>query len=38
MPFPFCFLMVNYAIWSASIERAFELNPFEVRYARAEQL
>jgi hypothetical protein len=26
MPFPFCFLMFSYAIWQASIERAFNFN------------
>lgn len=36
MPFPFCFLMFSYAIWQASVERAFEINPFEVRYARTD--
>lgn len=31
MPFPFSFLIFSYAIWQASIERAFDLNPSEVR-------
>jgi hypothetical protein len=35
MPFPFCFLIFSYATWQASIDRAFNLNPFEVRYARS---
>jgi hypothetical protein len=30
--------MFSYAIWQASIERAFDLNPFEVRYERPEHL
>jgi hypothetical protein len=38
MPFPFSVLMFSYAIWQASIERAFELNPFEVRYERPNRL
>jgi hypothetical protein len=38
MPFPFCFLMFSYAIWQASIDRAFQMNPFEVRYERPEHL
>ncbi|ARQ95371.1 hypothetical protein [Bradyrhizobium phage BDU-MI-1] len=36
MPFPFCIFLFSYTIWQASVERAFELNPFEVRYARTE--
>jgi hypothetical protein len=38
MPFPFSIFICSYAIWQASIERAFELNPFEVRYARSEDV
>jgi hypothetical protein len=38
MPFPFSIFMFSYAIWQASIERAFELNPFEVRYARSKDV
>jgi hypothetical protein len=30
--------MFSYVIWQASIERAFDLNPFEVRYERPEHL
>lgn len=32
MSFPLSVFMFSYAIWQASIERAFTLNPFEVRY------
>lgn len=32
MPFPLSVFMFSYAIWQVSIERAFTLNPFEVRY------
>jgi len=38
MPFPFSVFLFSYVIWQASIERAFDMNPFEVRYARTEDL
>jgi hypothetical protein len=38
MPFPMAIFLFSYAIWQASIDRAFELNPFEVRYARTEDV
>lgn len=38
MPFPMAIFLFSYSIWQASIERAFQLNPFEVRYARSENL
>lgn len=38
MPFPFSILMFSYAIWQASVERAFQMNPFEVRYVEPKHL
>jgi hypothetical protein len=38
MPFPFSVFLFSYVIWQASIERAFQLNPFEVRDARPQNL
>jgi hypothetical protein len=35
MPFPFCFLIFSYAIWQASIERAFDFNPVHCAECRA---
>jgi hypothetical protein len=31
MPFPLSLFMFSYAIWQASIERAFTYNPVEIR-------
>lgn len=36
MPFPFSILMFSYAIWQASIERAF--HPFEVRHVEPKHI
>ena len=30
MPFPFSIFMFSFAIWQASIERAFTFNPVEI--------
>jgi hypothetical protein len=38
MPFPFSIWLFSYVIWQASIERAFDLNPFEVRYVEPKNL
>ncbi len=31
MPFPLSVFLFSYAIWQASIEQAFALNPVEIR-------
>ena len=38
MPFPLAMFLFSYAIWQASIERAFDMNPFEVRHEGSENL
>lgn len=38
MPFPLSIFMFSYAVWQASIERAFTFNPFEVIDARLQNL
>jgi hypothetical protein len=38
MPFPFSIFLFSYVIWQASIDRAFQFNPAEVRHDRPVRL